>query len=74
VKIEILQIIFGRFSKINNVNILEASYKNRLGIVAFIVKDAHYNLVIKILNDKVWCSNKRRLFVCRHLWTHPAAR
>ena len=49
---EILQIVFDRFSKINNVNILEASYKNRLGIVAFIVKGAHYNLVIKILNDR----------------------
>jgi selenocysteine lyase/cysteine desulfurase len=49
---ELLQIVFERFSKIKNLTILEATYKNRLGIIAFIVKDAHYNLIVKILNDK----------------------
>jgi selenocysteine lyase/cysteine desulfurase len=49
---EILQIIFDRFSKIKNVEVLEGNIKKRLGVISFIVKDAHYNLIVKILNDR----------------------
>ncbi len=48
---ELLQIIFNRFSLLPNIEVLEENYKNRLGIVSFIVKGAHYNGVVKILND-----------------------
>jgi selenocysteine lyase/cysteine desulfurase len=49
---EMLQTIFDRFSKMKNVEILEGSVKNRLGVVSFIVEGAHYNLIVKILNDR----------------------
>jgi selenocysteine lyase/cysteine desulfurase len=49
---EIMQIIFERFSRIKNVEILEENYKKRLGVIAFILHGAHYNLIVKILNDR----------------------
>jgi selenocysteine lyase/cysteine desulfurase len=49
---EMLQIIFDRFSKMKNVEILEGNIKKRLGVIAFIVNGAHYNLIAKILNDR----------------------
>lgn len=49
---EILQIIFGRFSKMKNVEVLEGRNKKRLGIVSFIVEGAHHGLIAKILNDR----------------------
>jgi len=49
---EMLQVIFDRFSKIKNVEILEARNKRRLGVIAFIVKGAHHNLIVKMLNDR----------------------
>ena len=49
---EILQIIFTRFSKIKNVEVLEENIKRRLGVISFIVYDAHHNLIVKILNDR----------------------
>ncbi|MDB5091502.1 MAG: aminotransferase class V-fold PLP-dependent enzyme [Mucilaginibacter sp.] len=49
---EMLQLIFNRFSKMKNVEILEGNIKKRLGIISFIVNGAHYNLIVKILNDR----------------------
>ncbi len=49
---EMLQVIFERFSKIKNIEILEGHIRKRLGVIAFIVKGAHYNLIVKILNDR----------------------
>src|SRR5204863_5673042 len=49
---EMLQIAFERFSKINNSEVLQATCKKRLGVISFIVKDAHYNLIVKMLNDR----------------------
>ncbi len=49
---EMLQIIFDRFSKMKNVQILEGNIKKRLGVISFIVHGAHYNLIVKMLNDR----------------------
>ena len=49
---EMLQLIFDRLSKMNKVEILEGHIKERLGVIAFIVKGAHHNLIVKILNDR----------------------
>ena len=49
---EILQIIFERFLKIRNVEVLEENIKKRLGVISFVVTGAHYNLIVKILNDR----------------------
>lgn len=49
---ELLHIIFERFAQIDNIDILESNNKNRLGVISFIVKGAHYNLIVKLLNDR----------------------
>jgi selenocysteine lyase/cysteine desulfurase len=49
---EILQVIFARLSKMEKVEILEGDIKQRLGVISFIVKGAHHNLIVKLLNDK----------------------
>ena len=49
---EILQIIFDRFSKMKNVELLERNVRKRLGVISFIIPGAHYNLIVKILNDR----------------------
>lgn len=49
---ELLDIIFSRFSKIGNVEVLEGQIKTRLGVVSFIVKGAHYSLIVRLLNDR----------------------
>lgn len=49
---ELLEIIFDRFAEIENIEVLEGKNKNRLGVISFIVKGAHYNLIVKLLNDK----------------------
>lgn len=49
---ELLKIIFDRFATMPQVQVLEGARKNRLGIVSFIVEGLHYNLVVKVLNDR----------------------
>ena len=49
---ELLEIIFDRLSKIRNLEILEGHIRKRLGIVSFVVRDAPFNLIVKILNDR----------------------
>jgi len=49
---EINDIIFDKLSKIENLQILAGHHKERLGVYSFYVDDAHYNLVVKLLNDR----------------------
>jgi selenocysteine lyase/cysteine desulfurase len=49
---EILKLIFDRFSQIKNIEVLEGHLRKRLGVIAFIVKGAHHNLIVKMLNDR----------------------
>jgi selenocysteine lyase/cysteine desulfurase len=49
---ELLDIAFERLHKMENVKILQGNIRKRLGIISFIVEGAHYNLIVKILNDR----------------------
>jgi selenocysteine lyase/cysteine desulfurase len=49
---ELLAIIFERFAKMDTVEVLEGNNTKRLGVISFIVKGAHFNLIVKILNDR----------------------
>jgi selenocysteine lyase/cysteine desulfurase len=49
---EMLRVIFARFAKMKNIEVLEGNIKKRLGVISFIVNGAHYNLITKILNDR----------------------
>lgn len=49
---ELNTIIFKRLKKIKNLHILAKDYTDRLGVFSFYIEDAHYNLIVKLLNDK----------------------
>ncbi|MEO7991876.1 MAG: aminotransferase class V-fold PLP-dependent enzyme [Chryseolinea sp.] len=49
---ELLKIAFNRLSKMHDVIVLQGNVRNRLGIISFLVAGAHYNLIVKLLNDK----------------------
>ncbi len=49
---QLLTIVFNRLSQIANVTILQGTQRKRLGIISFIIDGAHYNLVVRLLNDR----------------------
>jgi len=49
---ELLEIAFSKFDKIPQVHILANEIRERLGIISFYVEDIHYNLMVKLLNDR----------------------
>lgn len=49
---ELLDIIFTRLASIKRVQVLEPAAIQRLGVVSFIVTGVHYNLVVRLLNDR----------------------
>ena len=49
---EINKTIFESLSQIANLHILAEEHQERLGIFSFYIDDAHYNLIVKLLNDR----------------------
>ncbi|MBC9797082.1 aminotransferase class V-fold PLP-dependent enzyme [Sinomicrobium weinanense] len=49
---EILEQVFNFLSDVPNVKILASQHKNRLGVLSFFIDDLHYNLGVKLLNDR----------------------
>lgn len=49
---EIVEYVFERLSPIESIKILASQHKERLGVISFYIDDLHYNLGVKILNDK----------------------
>lgn len=49
---ELLEILFKELNNIPNLILYEREKENRLGIVSFNIKNIHYNLIVKLLNDK----------------------
>lgn len=49
---ELLRIAFDRFDKMPKIHLLANEERNRLGIISFYVEDVHYNLMVKLLNDR----------------------
>jgi selenocysteine lyase/cysteine desulfurase len=49
---ELLEIAFDEFEQIPQIHLLAGEIKNRLGVISFYIEDIHYNLVVKILNDR----------------------
>ncbi|MBK8946717.1 MAG: aminotransferase class V-fold PLP-dependent enzyme [Ignavibacteriae bacterium] len=49
---ELLEIAFEEINKIPQIHILASEIQNRLGVLSFYIEDIHYNLIVKILNDK----------------------
>ncbi|VXC28170.1 Selenocysteine lyase [Flavobacterium sp. 9AF] len=49
---ELTEYVFESLGNVDNINILAPQHKERLGVISFYITDLHYNLGVKILNDK----------------------
>lgn len=48
----LVQRVFGALSKIPNLHLLASHLEERLGVISFYIDDLHYNLAVKMLNDR----------------------
>ena len=49
---ELIAIVFEKLDPIENIKILAGQHKERLGVISFYIDDLHFNLGVKLLNDK----------------------
>ncbi|WP_375242249.1 aminotransferase class V-fold PLP-dependent enzyme [Lacinutrix sp.] len=49
---ELLHQVFKNLGAINNIKILAPNEQDRLGVISFYIEDLHFNLGVKILNDR----------------------
>jgi selenocysteine lyase/cysteine desulfurase len=49
---EIVEDVFESLGNIPNIKILAGQHHDRLGVVSFFIEDLHFNLGVKLLNDK----------------------
>lgn len=49
---ELISIFFNELKAIENLNILAGQHQDRLGVFSFYIDDLHYNLAVKLLNDR----------------------
>ena len=49
---QLVATIFKHLDPVKNINILAGQHKDRLGVISFYVEDLHFNLGVKLLNDK----------------------
>ncbi|HJV18091.1 MAG TPA: aminotransferase class V-fold PLP-dependent enzyme [Bacillales bacterium] len=49
---ELVHLLLSELEQVPTVNILDGHVKERLGIISFYVEDIHYNLIVRLLNDR----------------------
>jgi selenocysteine lyase/cysteine desulfurase len=49
---EILNIVWPRLAAMPNLRVLADQHKNRLGVISFYIDGLHFNLAVKLLNDR----------------------
>lgn len=49
---QLVDFIFKKLEPISNIHILAGQHKDRLGVISFYIDDLHFNLGVKLLNDK----------------------
>jgi selenocysteine lyase/cysteine desulfurase len=49
---ELHEIIWSKFSKLDNVHVLADNFPERLGVYSFYIDNLHFNLAVQLLNDK----------------------
>ena len=49
---EIVNYVFSQLDNIDTIHILANQHQDRLGVISFYIDDLHYNLGVKILNDR----------------------
>lgn len=49
---ELVDYVFSELSHVSNLHILAEQHQDRLGVISFYIDDLHYNLGVKLLNDR----------------------
>ena len=49
---EIVDFVFSQLGSVPNIKILAGQHHDRLGVISFYIDDLHFNLGVKLLNDK----------------------
>jgi selenocysteine lyase/cysteine desulfurase len=49
---EIIKKVFSELSSVSNLNLLAPQHQDRLGVFSFYIDEMHYNLGVKLLNDR----------------------
>ena len=49
---EIIEYVFAQLKDVPNINILAPQHQKRLGVISFFIDSLHFNLGVKILNDR----------------------
>lgn len=49
---ELVDIVFDKFPAIPKLHLLASNIRHRLGAISFYLEDIHYNLAVKLLNDR----------------------
>ena len=49
---EIVDYVFSELNNVDNLHILANQHQERLGVISFYIKGLHFNLGVKLLNDK----------------------
>lgn len=49
---EIVDYVFTALNPVSNIKILAGQHQNRLGVISFFIENLHFNLGVKLLNDK----------------------
>lgn len=49
---ELVHFIFRELNTVENIHILAAQHQDRLGVISFYIDQLHYNLGVKLLNDR----------------------
>lgn len=49
---ELLQMIWERLDRIPNLHVLAGEHRKRLGVISFYIDGLHYNLGVRLLNDR----------------------
>ncbi len=49
---EIVDYVFSELNSTENINILANQHQDRLGVISFYINDLHFNLGVKLLNDR----------------------
>lgn len=49
---QLMKIAFSKLNKVPGMNILANNIQDRIGAISFYITDVHYNLIVKLLNDR----------------------
>ncbi|HEX8014673.1 MAG TPA: aminotransferase class V-fold PLP-dependent enzyme, partial [Flavobacterium sp.] len=49
---EIVDYVFNELNPVSNIKILAGHHQERLGVISFFIDDLHFNLGVKLLNDR----------------------